>query len=172
MRALYARRIKKNPMIRSPRYPATKNYDMGFRDYSPGLNRFLTLDMYNGALADMGLATDPWTGNRYAFTGGNPISGIERDGHDFDWGDTGGFFLGVGKGIGDTLSGIWGCVSDLGGCVKNTADFASYAVEDPVGAGKALWTRLQIPLWMIGRMTEKEKQLVGMHGNVKEPKIQ
>ncbi|MCG5218066.1 hypothetical protein MBA17_32945 [Streptosporangium sp. KLBMP 9127] len=54
-------------------------YDMGFRDYNPGLNRFLTLDRYNGALANLGL--DPWTANRYAFTGGNPITGIELDGH-------------------------------------------------------------------------------------------
>jgi RHS repeat-associated protein len=57
-------------------------YDMGFRDYSPGLNRFLTRDMYNGALADMRLGADPWTGNRYAFGGGNPISAVELDGHD------------------------------------------------------------------------------------------
>ncbi|MFB7087470.1 RHS repeat-associated core domain-containing protein, partial [Streptomyces sp. NPDC056296] len=56
-------------------------YDMGFRDYSPGLNRFTTRDMYNGALADMGLGTDPYTGNRYAFTGGNPTSFLELDGH-------------------------------------------------------------------------------------------
>ncbi|WSP75557.1 DNA/RNA non-specific endonuclease [Streptomyces sp. NBC_01236] len=38
--------------------------------------------MYNGALADMGLGTDPYTGNRYAFTGGNPINRVEIDGHD------------------------------------------------------------------------------------------
>jgi RHS repeat-associated protein len=56
-------------------------YDMGFRDYSPGLNRFTTRDMYNGALADMGLGADPYTSNRYAFVGGNPVSGIEVDGH-------------------------------------------------------------------------------------------
>ncbi|WP_454854034.1 golvesin C-terminal-like domain-containing protein [Promicromonospora soli] len=59
-------------------------YDMGFRDYAPGLNRFTTRDMYNGALADMGLGTDPYTGNRYAFTAGNPISMVEIDGHFFD----------------------------------------------------------------------------------------
>ncbi|MGX4694875.1 golvesin C-terminal-like domain-containing protein [Streptomyces sp. JNUCC 63] len=59
-------------------------YDMGFRDYNPGLNRFTTRDMYNGALADMSLGADPFTGNRYAFTGGNPVSGIELDGH-FAW---------------------------------------------------------------------------------------
>ncbi|MGW4163133.1 golvesin C-terminal-like domain-containing protein [Streptomyces sp. NPDC004788] len=56
-------------------------YDMGFRDYNPGLNRFTTRDTYNGALADMGLGADPYTGNRYAFTGGNPTSLVELDGH-------------------------------------------------------------------------------------------
>nr|WP_242504342.1 RHS repeat-associated core domain-containing protein [Promicromonospora panici] len=56
-------------------------YDMGFRDYAPGLNRFTTRDMYNGALSDMGLGTSPYTSNRYAFGAGNPISMIEMDGH-------------------------------------------------------------------------------------------
>jgi hypothetical protein len=37
--------------------------------------------MYDGALADMGLDTDPFTGSRYAFGDGNPISNIELDGH-------------------------------------------------------------------------------------------
>ncbi|MFE6511679.1 RHS repeat-associated core domain-containing protein, partial [Nocardioides sp. NPDC057764] len=59
-------------------------YDMGFRDYNPGLNTFTTRDMYNGALADMGLGIDPYSGSRYAFTAGNPISRIELDGHQFD----------------------------------------------------------------------------------------
>jgi RHS repeat-associated protein len=54
--------------------PATGGYNMGFRDYSPGLNRFLTRDMYNGALADLRLGGDPWSTNRYAFAGGNPAS--------------------------------------------------------------------------------------------------
>ncbi|MFF2066693.1 RHS repeat-associated core domain-containing protein [Streptomyces sp. NPDC058200] len=58
-------------------------YDMGFRDYSPGLNRFTTRDMYNGALSDMSLGADPYTSNRYAFTGGNPVTNIEIDGHLF-----------------------------------------------------------------------------------------
>ncbi|MFV5997723.1 DNRLRE domain-containing protein [Streptomyces sp. NPDC056231] len=56
-------------------------YDMGFRDYDPGLNRFTGRDMYNGALADMNLGADPYTGNRYAFTGGNPTTNFELDGH-------------------------------------------------------------------------------------------
>ncbi|MFE0422838.1 DNRLRE domain-containing protein [Streptomyces sp. NPDC058953] len=69
------------------RYNATRwdansgTYDMGFRDYTPGLNRFTSRDMYNGALADMDLGTDPYTANRYAYGGGNPVSSIEFDGH-------------------------------------------------------------------------------------------
>src|SRR5574342_1061840 len=54
---------------------------MGFRDYSPALNRYLTRDCYNSALADLNLALDPYTSSRYAFAGGNPITGIELDGH-------------------------------------------------------------------------------------------
>jgi RHS repeat-associated protein len=61
--------------------PASGTVDMGFRSYDPGLNRFLTRDTYNGALADLNLATDEWTGNRYAFAAGNPISRVELDGH-------------------------------------------------------------------------------------------
>ncbi|GAA3661031.1 hypothetical protein GCM10022224_025580 [Nonomuraea antimicrobica] len=61
---------------------STGMYDMGFRNYNPGLNRFLNLDTYNGALDDLSLGLDPWTSNRYAFTGGNPINGIEHDGHE------------------------------------------------------------------------------------------
>ncbi|MFJ3405317.1 DNRLRE domain-containing protein [Promicromonospora sp. NPDC090134] len=57
-------------------------YDMGFRDYAPGLNRFTTRDMYNGALSDMGLGSDPYTSNRYAFGAGNPVSMVEVDGHE------------------------------------------------------------------------------------------
>ncbi|MGN9788778.1 RHS repeat-associated core domain-containing protein [Nonomuraea sp. ZG12] len=44
-------------------------YDMGFRDYNPGLDRFLLRDTYNGALNDLNLGT-------------NPISGIANDGHE------------------------------------------------------------------------------------------
>ena len=61
----------------------TGNYNMGFRNYDPSLNRFLTRDMYNGAFADLNMTADPYTGNRYSFGGGNPISNIELDGHMF-----------------------------------------------------------------------------------------
>lgn len=92
---------------------ASGTYDMGFRTYDPGLNRFLTRDMYGGALADMGLTTDPFTGNRYAFAGGNPISFIEIDGHLFglSWSDIGHAALDV---VG--LIPVVGEVADLANC--------------------------------------------------------
>ncbi|MDH6462647.1 RHS repeat-associated protein [Micromonospora sp. A200] len=90
-------------------------YDMGFRNYDPGLNRFLTRDSYGGAMADMGLATDPFTGNRYAFAGGNPVSFVELDGHLFgmSWSDVGhaaldvaGMVPVIGE-VADVANGIW-----------------------------------------------------------------
>ncbi|RZU16298.1 RHS repeat-associated protein [Kribbella rubisoli] len=60
---------------------ATSTYDMGFREYNLGLNRFLTRDMFNGALSGLGLGSDPWNANRYVFGGGNPISRVELNGH-------------------------------------------------------------------------------------------
>ncbi|MCT2587923.1 polymorphic toxin type 30 domain-containing protein [Actinophytocola gossypii] len=67
--------------------PASGGYDMGFRDYQPGINRFTVRDTYNGAMADLNLTTNPWTGNRYSIAGGNPITGIEIDGHRYLLGD-------------------------------------------------------------------------------------
>jgi RHS repeat-associated protein len=57
------------------------SYDMGFRNYDPSLNQFASRDMYDGATANMGLTTDPFTGSAYAFGDGNPISNVELDGH-------------------------------------------------------------------------------------------
>ncbi|MFI6421087.1 DNRLRE domain-containing protein [Streptomyces sp. NPDC050842] len=120
-------------------------YDMGFRNYDPGLNRFTTRDMYNGALADMGLGSDPYTGNRYAFTGGNPVSRVELDGHCFGWGwcedavdaggealdstldwadhnsdallDAGGSLLEMAGGVGSMFGGAALVAGSVGGCV-------------------------------------------------------
>jgi RHS repeat-associated protein len=61
--------------------PTSGRYDLGFRDYDPGLNRFLTRDLYNGALADLNLATDPFTNNRYTFAAGNPTTLVDQTGH-------------------------------------------------------------------------------------------
>jgi RHS repeat-associated protein len=91
---------------------STGTYNMGFRTYDPGLNRFLSRDMYNGALGDMGLVSDPLTGNRYAFGGGNPISNIELDGHGWlsDLGhaalDVAGMVPVVGA-VADVANGAW-----------------------------------------------------------------
>lgn len=114
-------------------------YDMGFRNYDPGLNRFLTRDSYSGALADMSLATDPFTGNRYAFAGGNPISFVELDGHLFglslsDIGhaalDVVGLIPVVGE-VADVANGIWyaaeGNYVDAALSMSSAIPFAGYA---------------------------------------------
>jgi RHS repeat-associated protein len=92
---------------------ASGTYDMGFRNYDPGLNRFLTRDMYNGALADMTLGSDPYTGNRYSFAGGNPISFVELDGHLF--------------GIDISISDIGHAVLDVAGQVPVIGEIADGA---------------------------------------------
>jgi RHS repeat-associated protein len=114
--------------------PASGNYDMGFRDYSPGLNRFLTRDMYNGALDDLNLALDPWTGNRYAFVGGNPVSGIEIDGHDFCWRCAGEFAMGAKDGWDnwgvDLVNSVVAFVDDPGAVLESmTADAMAWNAE-------------------------------------------
>lgn len=55
--------------------------DMGARRFGPDTARFLQRDAFNGATADLGLALDPLTQNRYALASGNPISFVEWDGH-------------------------------------------------------------------------------------------
>ncbi|MBS7531584.1 hypothetical protein IC619_013940 [Hazenella sp. IB182353] len=57
----------------------TEAYDMGFRNYNPSIARFDTRDMYADAAQDIGLAMSHMM--RYAFTGGNPISYSDLDGH-------------------------------------------------------------------------------------------
>jgi hypothetical protein len=90
--------------------------------------------MYNGALADMGLGTDPYTGNRYAFTGGNPTSRIELDGH--DWWNPTTWFSDGGKGGTKTapkLGGGWLTAVNvfLDGIGWNTSTGASGYETDP-----------------------------------------
>jgi RHS repeat-associated protein len=124
---------------------AAGTYDMGFRDYDPGLNRFLTRDLYNGALGDMSLATDPYTGNRYAFGGGNPVSFVEFDGH---WGfslsdighavlDVAGLVPVVGE-VADVANGIWyaaeGNYVDAALSFASAIPVAGYAASAAKGA--------------------------------------
>ncbi|MDG4822020.1 DNRLRE domain-containing protein [Asanoa sp. WMMD1127] len=119
------------------------DYDMGFRDYDPGLNRFLTQDNYNGALDDMNLATDPFTNNRYAFGGGNPVSQVEIDGH-FSLSDIGhaaldvaGLVPGVGE-VADLANAAWyaaeGDYANAALSAASAIPFAGYAASAVKGA--------------------------------------
>ncbi|MFF8842540.1 DNRLRE domain-containing protein [Streptomyces sp. NPDC015127] len=116
---------------------ATGTYDMGFRDYSPGLNRFTTRDMYNGALDDMRLGSDPFTGNRYAFGGGNPVSNVELDGHCFgiDWCED------AADAVSDTASGIYMGTGEvfygLVGNVPHAAELGGWLVDGDCWNGGA-----------------------------------
>ena len=98
---------------------STDTYDMGFRDYSPGLNRFLTLDLYNGALSDLSLTTDPWTNNRYAFGAGNPLSQVEIDGH--------GWFDDAVDWVKDNASDVGHAALDVAGLVPVVGEAADLA---------------------------------------------
>ncbi|MFF4088869.1 DNRLRE domain-containing protein [Streptomyces nigra] len=122
-------------------------YDMGFRDYNPGLNRFTTRDMYNGALADMSLGADPYTGNRYAFTGGNPINRVEFDGHNWlddaaDWvGDNADSLVDAASATAEMLGGAM--LGGLGGVMIVGGGAACVALAIPsfgtsCGAGLAI----------------------------------
>jgi RHS repeat-associated protein len=123
------------------------NYDMGFRDYSPSQNRFLSLDLYNGALGDLALSTNAFTMNRYSFGGGNPISAVEIDGHLFglsfsDIGhavlDVAGMIPVVGE-VADLANAAWyaaeGNYVDAALSAASAIPFAGYAAT-AVKAGK------------------------------------
>lgn len=59
----------------------TGTLNMGARHYTPTTSRFLQPDQYAGALANLGLSTDPINNNRYSLAAGNPLNYIETDGH-------------------------------------------------------------------------------------------
>lgn len=111
---------------------ASGSYDMGFRNYDPGLNQFESKDMYDGALNDVGLSADPFTGSPYAFGNGNPVTNTEYNGHGgitSVWDSAVSGLEDAGKA---TLSGletagedIGGALSDLPGAVSETAGFFS-----------------------------------------------
>ncbi|MEW2352547.1 RHS repeat-associated core domain-containing protein [Spirillospora sp. NPDC029432] len=130
-------------------------YDMGFRNYSPGLNRFLTRDMYAGALSDLRLAADPFGGSRYAFAGGNPITHVELDGHGwYDWVsgighgalDVVGLIPGVGE-VADGINAAWSGIECVAGyqsensCVDAALSAAAMIPFAGWGSTGAKWTR-------------------------------
>jgi RHS repeat-associated protein len=51
---------------------------LGPRQYDPKTARFTTPDQFVGASLDLGLGTDPLTGNRYLFAGANPVAFYEN----------------------------------------------------------------------------------------------
>ncbi|MGH7426413.1 MAG: polymorphic toxin type 28 domain-containing protein, partial [Candidatus Methylomirabilales bacterium] len=64
----------------APKDPATGAYNLGPRLYDPGISRFVGADFYAGAAANLELALDPLTANRYLYAGANPANFID-DGH-------------------------------------------------------------------------------------------
>ena len=111
---------------------STGKYDMGFRDYDPGINQFLSRDSYNGALNDLALAVDPYTGNRYAFAGGNPISNVELDGHSWidKTLDAAKEYVGtVASGIKDTVKGTLDTYAEVDDCASGDSDAACDSVR-------------------------------------------
>jgi len=123
---------------------ADGSYDMGFRTYAPGLNSFLSRDMYNGALADLSMGTDPWNTNRYAFAGGNPISHVDLDGHLATELDSGGVSCDAQcaadleafihpPAAEDDGGGVWGSVTHF--VSEHKADIAGIATSIAVGVG-------------------------------------
>ncbi|MFG2332776.1 RHS repeat-associated core domain-containing protein [Streptomyces sp. NPDC048604] len=112
----------------------TGTYDMGFRDYRPELNQFLSRDMYNGALSDLRLTTDPWTANRYAFAGGNPVSNVEIDGHDFfDFlSDVGEVAMDTLELAADVLEGVVGGAAVVGGGLMIATGAAACGLTAPL----------------------------------------
>jgi RHS repeat-associated protein len=59
----------------------SQTLDMGARRFDPTTQRFLQMDQYQGALANLTLSADPLTQNRYNLAGSNPLSAVEYDGH-------------------------------------------------------------------------------------------
>jgi RHS repeat-associated protein len=57
-------------------------YNALAREYRPDIQRFLTQDRFEAAGADLNLATNALTSDRYAFVAGNPTSRTDTDGHD------------------------------------------------------------------------------------------
>jgi RHS repeat-associated protein len=111
---------------------ATSNLDMGARSYDPNINRFLTRDVYSGASADQAMAADPYNGNGYGFAGGNPVSNVELNGHDWK------SILGIGLVVGAVVGGIACTALTDGACLlaigSAAAEGSAFGVEGAVSS--------------------------------------
>jgi RHS repeat-associated protein len=59
----------------------SQTLDMGARRFDTSAQRFLQMDQYQGALAYLGLSSDPLTQNRYGLAASNPLNAVEYGGH-------------------------------------------------------------------------------------------
>ncbi|MEO3748013.1 DNRLRE domain-containing protein [Plantactinospora sp. B5E13] len=141
---------------------ASGDYDMGFRDYSPDLNRFLSRDSYNGALSDLNLGFDPWNANRYAFGGGNPIGSVEIDGH-----------LGIIDDIVDAVKGVGKSITKSRGNPALTfiRIFADIFLDaKPAGSTQSESPVGDKPNYELGLLTTPERQVEWNPGDVAVPR--
>jgi hypothetical protein len=149
--------------------------------------------MYNGALEDMRLGSDPLTGNRYAFTGGNPTSRVELDGHNWfsDALDTAGEWIdhnadALGEALVGTVETMGGVAGMFGGaalvvssaglcvagaipsigtsCVAGAAGVAAGSAAVVAGAGLAVDGAMRLGNG-IARMENPEKPNAGSSGS-------
>lgn len=125
--------------------PVNEQLDMGARRFAPNINQFIQSDRYDGALADLALATDPLTQNRYGLAGGNPISFVEIDGHLPGFIESaasfgGDFVKGGVKGVADSAKGSFefgkSAVTNPGGTARGLGQAGLNAAKDPVGTAK------------------------------------
>jgi RHS repeat-associated protein len=65
----------------APEDDVTNSILLGPRIYDPTTERFTSPDFFVGGGANLGLGTDPLTGNRYLFAGANPVAFFD-DGHE------------------------------------------------------------------------------------------
>ncbi|MEV4315002.1 DNRLRE domain-containing protein [Actinocrispum sp. NPDC049592] len=120
----------------TPPVPAgSASYDMGARRYGPNVGQFQQRDAYRNALADLGLALDPLTQNRYSLAGGNPVSFVEYDGH---WPDLGGIGDAIKEGVNKATNAVKDALGKAGDAVKSATNAAGEAAGKAANAvGKA-----------------------------------
>jgi RHS repeat-associated protein len=141
--------------------PVSEQMDMGARRFSPSMHSFIQDDRYEDALDDLRLSSDPLTQNRYSLAGGNPVSFVETDGHEFDpigavedgaeaLGDVGedavntaaDVGVGFGKGLYDSGDALYqmgkAYYEDPVGTWKANMEAQAQMIRDPIGSAKTI----------------------------------
>ena len=115
-----------------------------------------------GALADPEPRRQPWTGNRYAFTSGYPITGIEIDGHFCDG-------CGLDTVAGSTVGCSYSTIGVCGGSYTEAEAHKQYQIRTTACSSMAVRTSLPqwcnqdfTPLvWPINASSGAERERVG-----------